>query len=161
MDSNLKVYLELFQYDQVLKKTGSSLRKHDKGKYLKLLNCLVKLSDHIHYQQKMDYLILMENFVNLKIDGKQFVNQFLKIHRNNEHIVKILKTDIHQLENLQLNSKSFGFTEWISEIALGCDEFYPDFKPQDQEGFVFARDEENFRAFIANLIPNVQRYCEN
>ena len=158
MNDFLKLYIELLEYDRSLKKDGTSLRDQDREKYLKLLNYSVKLSDHVHWQQKNDYLNLMKSFVDLKIDGKQFVSQFNKLHGSNQEAVKILKTDLKQLNTFELNPKSFGFTEWTSEIDLACDEFYPDFQPQDQVEFAFARDEENFRTFVANIIPEIQKY---
>lgn len=72
----------------------------------------------------------------------------------------MLQTDLEQLKTFQPNPKSFGFTEWTSEIDLGCDEFYPDFQPQDQENFAFARDEENFRTFIADILSQIQKFLE-
>jgi len=158
MDNSLKLYIELLQYDRALKANGTSLEEQDREKYRKLLKYSVKLSDHVHWQQKSDYLILMKNFVDLKIDGKQFVSQFDNLHRSNEEAVKTLETDLKQLTSFEINSKSFGFTEWTSEIDLGCDEFYPDFEPQDQVEFAFARDEENFRTFVADIIPQIQKY---
>jgi hypothetical protein len=127
MEYNPKLYIELLRYNQFLRKNGKSLREQDKAKYLKLLNYSVKLSDHVHWQQKSEYLNLLKNFVDLKIDGKEFVSQFNKIHRANKETVKMLKTDLEKLNTFQPNPKSFGFTEWTSEIDLGCDEFYPDF----------------------------------
>ena len=158
MNNDLKLYIELLEYNRDLKKTGTSLQDQDQEKYRKLLKYSVKLSDHVHWQQKTDYLILMKNFVDLKIDGKQFVSQFDKLHRSNEEAVKTLETDLKQLATFEINSKSFGFSEWTSEIDLGCDEFYPDFEPQDQVEFAFARDEENFRTFVADIIPQIQKY---
>lgn len=146
MNDFLKLYIELLEYDRSLKKDGTSLREQDREKYLKLLN-------YSDWQQKNNYLNLMKSFVDLKIDGKQFVSQFNKLHGSNQEGVKILKTDLKQLNTFELNPKSFGFTEWTSEIDLACDEFYPDFQPQDQVEFAFARDEENFRTFVANIIP--------
>ena len=102
----------------------------------------------------------MKNFVDLKIDGKQFVSQFNKLHRANQETIKMLKTDLEKLNIFQPNPKSFGFTEWTSEIDLGCDEFYPDFQPEDQVNFGFARNEENFRTFIVNIIPKIQKFLE-
>ena len=110
----------------------------------------------------------MKNFVDLKIDGETFESQFYKLFRSNEKAVNKLKTDLEQLNLFEPNQinpfepnpKSFGFTVWISELELGCDEFYPDFQPQDQVEFRFARDEENFRAFVADIIPQIQKYCE-
>ena len=99
----------------------------------------------------------MKNFVDLKIDGKQFVSQFDEIHQANQETVKMLKTDLKKLKTFQPNPKSFGFSEWTSEIDLACDEFYPDFQPQVQIEFAFAQDEENFRTFVADIIPEIQK----
>ena len=158
MTNSLKLYIELLKYDRALKKHKSSLEEQDRNKYLKLLKYSLKLSDHVHWQQKNEYLNLMKNFVDSKIDGKQFVSQFDKLHRSNEAAVKKLETDLKELNSFEVNPKYFGFTEWTSEIDLGCDEFYPDFQPQDQVRFAFARDEENFRAFVADIIPQIQKY---
>ena len=62
--------------------------------------------------KKSEYLNLMKNFVDLKIDGKQFVNQFNKIHRANEEALKMFETDLKQLNTYQPNPKFFGFTKW-------------------------------------------------
>ena len=100
----------------------------------------------------------MKSFVDLKIDGKEFVSEFNKLHWPNEKAVQSLETNLKQLNTFELNPKSFGFSEWTSEIDLACDEFYPDFQPQDQVEFAFARDEKNFRTFVANIIPEIQKY---
>ena len=52
------------------------------------------------------------------------------------------------LVNFTPDSKSFGFTDPISEIEILCDKFYLDFNPEDVG---FARDEESFRNCIANI----------
>ena len=139
MNNFSKLYIELLEYDRSLKKDGTSLREQDPEKYLKLLNYSVKLSDYVHWQQKECYLNLMKSFIDLKIDGEQFVSQFNKLHRSNQETIKILKTDLKQLKIFEPNPKSFGFSEWTSEIDLACDEFYPDFQPQDQVEFAFAQ----------------------
>ena len=102
----------------------------------------------------------MNNFVDFKINGEQFRSEFNQLHRSNQEAVKILKKDLRQLNTFEPNPKSFGFTEWTSEIDLACDEFYPNFQPQDQVEFAFALNEENFRTFIAHIIPQIQKYCE-
>ena len=158
MNDSLKLYIKLLKQDRSLKKDGTSLREQDREKYLKLLNYSVKLSDHVHWQQRSDYLNIMKNFVDLKIDRKQFICQFDKLHRSNQETVKILKTDLKQLNTFEPNLKSFGFTEWTSEIDLGCDEFYSDFDSKDSPDFPFAKNEDQFRTFIADIIPQIQKY---
>ena len=104
MNDFLKLYIQLLKYDRSLKKDGTSLREQDRDKYLKLLNYSVKLSDHVHWQQKNDYLNIMKSFVDLKIDGKQFRSQFDKLHGSNEEAVKILETDLKQLNTFEIRN---------------------------------------------------------
>mgnify|MGYP001079675128 CR=1 FL=1 len=54
MEYNSKIYIKLLRDDQSLKEDGTSLKDQDEKKYLKLLNYSVRLSDHIHWQQKSD-----------------------------------------------------------------------------------------------------------
>jgi len=82
--------------------------------------------------------------VSFNINGKEFESKFTKMFRAIEREFAMLRTDFERLSTFQPNPKFFGFPVWISEIELGCDEFYPDFEPQDQVEFGFARDEENF-----------------
>ena len=115
-DYNKEKHHQLLKYSKDLKKQGKFIGKESREDYLKLLSYSVKLSDHVHWQQKRDYLNIMKNFVDLKIDGKQFVSQFNELHQSNQEIVKMLKTDLKQLNTFQLNPKSFGFTEWTSGL---------------------------------------------
>ena len=158
MTNFAKQYIELLEYDKSLRKDGMYLETHEKEKYREMLRYAIQLSDHVHWQQRNDYLNLMKKFVGFEITGKQFVNQFYKLHRSNEAAVNNLETDLKRLKNFEPNPKSFGFTKWTSEMELGCDEFYPDLPPQKKINF-FARDEENFRTFIANILPEIEKYC--
>lgn len=157
MEYNSQKFIELLKQAKRLREEGKSLQKEDQVQYLNLLNYSVKISDHVHWANKSDYLNLIKDFVNLKIDGHQFVRQFLEIHRSNERTVQMLKTDLKQLNNIEPNPKSFGFTKWTSEIYLCCDEFYPDLQPQDNVRFKFAKSEEQLRAAVANLIPQIEK----
>lgn len=76
---------------------------------MKLLNYSVRLNDHVDWKQKNDYLNVMKTFVNLKINGKQFVIQFNKLHRLNQDLVKILKISLQQFNIFEPSPKSFEF----------------------------------------------------
>nr|WAK84913.1 hypothetical protein [Amicula sp. isolate GU52X-4 cfCalB7]WAK84979.1 hypothetical protein [Amicula sp. isolate GU52X-4 cfCalB7] len=159
-NNSLEVYFKLLKVDDSLQKKGTSLEKKDRKKYLDLLQFRVKLSDYIHWKQRHQYLNLMKNFVDLKIDGKQFVSQFMKLYKSNQQDCRIFKTDLKQLSTFKLKPESFGFSRWPSELELCCDEFYPDLQPQDRVEFKFARDEENLRNFVATIVPEIKKYCE-
>lgn len=158
MTNFFQPYIKLLKYNKYLQTIGTRLREKDRDKYGILLNYGVILSDHIHWQYRIEYLKMMKNFVKFEITGEEFVNQFTKLHELNEKTINNIEADIEKLKLIEPNPKCFGFTEWTSEIDLGCDEFYPDFEPQDKVEFSFARDEENLRTFVADILPQIQKY---
>jgi hypothetical protein len=151
---NSKKYIELVKYNQYLIKQGTNLEKQNREKYLELVKYSVKLSDHVHWKKRTDYLNLMKDFVNFKISGKEFETQFLNIFQTREKIVKTLINDLNQLTSFEPNPLSFGFSEFISDIEVSCDEFY--LEAGENDGF--GRDEKSLRTFIADIIPQVQKY---
>ena len=72
----------------------------------------------------------------------------------------LLTKNYEMLKNIKPSPISFGFAKWISEIYLCCDEFYPDFDKKDPPDFSFAKNEEDFRNAVADIFPQIQKYCE-
>ena len=155
MSYNSKEYIKLLMYDQFLKNRGTTLRKQNKLQYLTMVKHGVRISDEVHWQSRFEYLDIMQKLVDLKIDSKTFMNNFYRIFKKNENIVKSLKTDVQRLENFQLNSKSLGFSKWISDLEIGGDEFY--FDPEEQSLIEY---EIKFRAFVFEFISQIQSFCE-
>lgn len=158
MKFNLEEYIQLLKKSEYLKKQEKTLEMEDKTKYLKLLRYGVQLSDYIHWKTKSQYLNLLKLFVNSKIDGSEFVKQYLEIFDSNEKIVGNLEKDFKRLASIQLDPKSFGFSQWISEIELCCDEFYPDFEPQDKIEFRFAKGDKELQVVLTNIIKQIEKY---
>ena len=88
----------------------------------------------------------MEDFVSFNINGKEFDSKFCKMLEAIEEECRMLPKNFERLKTIELNQKSFVFAEWTSKIYLGCDEFYPDFDPNDPSHLQFAKDEEEFRS---------------
>ena len=70
MNNFLKKYIQLLEYDKLLRECVISLRQQDREKYAELLNYSIKLNEYLHWQQKDNYLTIIRNFVDLKINGK-------------------------------------------------------------------------------------------
>lgn len=68
----------------------------------------------------------MKNFVDLKIEGTEFVSQFSKLHRSNEKAVKFFEINLEQLNTFEPDPKAFGLSGSTSDIYFACDEFYLD-----------------------------------
>jgi len=116
-------YLELLQYFQDLESQGKSFWIGEE-KYLELLSCMIVLKDHFYYQKKDQYVWLLKDFINRKIDGKEFETKFFQMFYADYNWDELLKTDFE----LDPQSKGFwglltGISVWISRtIFEDCDD---------------------------------------
>jgi hypothetical protein len=158
MQYNYQKYVELLKYDDSLRKQNKFLEDENKLKYLELENYSLQIDEHLHWCQKDKYLELIEDFLSVKIDGKTFESKFSNLVEAIEKECLLLIKNYEILKNIKPSSISFEFAEWISEIYLCCDEFYPDFDEKDPPDFPFAKNEEDFRNAVADIFPQIQKY---
>jgi len=131
MKYNCDEYIKLLNYQQALKEQNKSLRTEDSIKYSKLRNCSARISDYLHWSQKNEYLQLIKDFLNFKIDGKEFDNKFSKMVTVIEKKSRLLSKNYEELKRIEPSTMSLGFGTWISEIYLCCNEFYSDFNEEE------------------------------
>ena len=79
MKYNCGEHIQFLKYQQELKKQNKSLRTQDPIKYSKLLKYSARISEYLHWSQKDEYLQLIKDFLNSKIDGKEFDKKFSKM----------------------------------------------------------------------------------
>ena len=158
MKYNCGEHIQFLNYQQELKKQNKSLRTQDPIKYLKLRKYSTRISEYLHWSQKNEYLQLIKDFLNYKIDGKEFDQKFSKMVTVIEKKSNLLFKNYEKLKRIEPSPHSFGFGTWISEIYLCCDEFYPDFDEKDPPDFPFAKNEEDFRNAVADIFPQIQKY---
>jgi hypothetical protein len=103
---NRQKHLELLKYDQSLKLQGKSFLDEDRDKYAELLKYSVIMFGHIQWENRNQYLRLMEDFVDARITGKQFQTKFFKMFSVIEKMNRIMQAD---LILLQPNSKAHEF----------------------------------------------------
>lgn len=159
MKYNCEEYIELLNYQQALKKQNKSLRTQDPIKYSKLRKYSARISEYFHWSQKNEYLQLIKDFLNFKIDGKEFDNKFSKMVTVIEKKSRLLSKNYEELKRIEPSSMSLGFGTWISEIYLCCNEFYSDFnEEEDRTQIPFAKTEEQLRDAVKSLFPEIQKY---
>jgi hypothetical protein len=159
MKYNCHEYIELLNYQQALKKQNKSLRTQDPIKYSKLRKYSARISEYLHWSQKNEYLQLIKDFLNSKIDGKEFDNKFSKMVTVIEKKSSLLSKNYEELKRIEPSSMSLGFGTWISEIYLCCNEFYSDFnEEEDRTQIPFAKTEEQLRYAVKSLFPEIQKY---
>jgi hypothetical protein len=138
MQYNYQKYVELLEYDDLLRKQNKFLKDENKLKYLELQNYSLQINEYLHWSEKDEYLQLIEDFLSFKINGQNFESKFSN--------------------NIKPSGISFEFAKWVSEIYLCCDEFYPDFDEKDLPDFQFAKNEEDFRNAVSNIFPQIEKY---
>jgi hypothetical protein len=158
MEYNSQKYVDLLKYQESLRKQDKFLENEDRSKYLELLNYSVQVTEHFHWSHRTEYLQLMENFVRFKINGKDFYDKFCNMVEEIEKECRLLEQDFERLETIEPNPNSTDFAKWISEIYLCCDEFYPDFDPNNPPSFQFAKSEKDWRDIVTDMIPQIQKY---
>ena len=157
MEYQYREHIQFLQYQEELKKQKKALRTHDPIKYSKLRKYSRIINEYLHWSHKNDYLQLIENFLNFKIDGKEFDKKFSKMVRVIEKKCRLLFQNYEELKNIEPNPRSVGFAEWISEIYLCCEEFYKDYDLSKGEDPAL-KTEEQLRDAVRSLFPEIQKY---
>ena len=159
MKYNFDEYIELLNYQEALKKDNKSLRTQDPVKDSKLRKYAVILTDHLHWSQKNQYLQLIKDFLNCKIDAQKFDSEFSIMVEEIEKNYRLLSKNYEELKRIEPSSISLGFGTWISEIYLYCNEFYSDFNEEEERADIpFAKTEAQLRDAVKSLVPEIQKY---
>ena len=157
MKYNCGEHIQCLNYQQELKKQNKSLRTQDPIKYSKLLKYSARISEYLHWSQKNEYLELIKNFLNSKIDAKEFDKKFSKMVTVIEKKCRLLIKNYEELKFTKPNPRSLGFGTWISEIYLCCNEFYEDYDLNEGEDPAL-KTEEQLRDAVKSLFPEIQKY---
>lgn len=123
MDVN---YLKLLKYANELKSKGKSRSEEDRQNYKKLIRYEVTILDHFTWEQKDRYFLLINNFLDKKIDIDQYISQLFKLEYEIQNLVEELKLDFEKLKEFKPNSVSKGFGKLTEELCSDCRVFEPD-----------------------------------
>ena len=157
MKYNCEEHIQFLNYQQKLKKQNKSLRTQDPIKYSKLQKYSAIISEYLHWSQKNEYLQLIKDFLNSKIDGKEFDKKFSKMVTVIEKKSSLLFQNYEELKRIEPSPRDLGFGKWISEIYLCCNEFYEDYDLNEGEDPAL-KTEKQLRDAVTSLFPEIQKY---
>ena len=138
---SIEEYIQLLKSEQELMKQNKSLITEDKDKYCKLLNYAAKtndhlnlkyvsrIEDHLHWSNRNQYLQLIQDFLNFKIDGKNFSDQLNLTFRDS---MESWPSDSTALRNIEFKPDSIHFETWISDMQFCCIQFSDSIKTEAQ-----------------------------
>ena len=157
MRYNYKEHIQFLKYQQELKKQNKSLKTLAPIQYSKLEKYSYIINEYLHWSQKNEYLELIKNFLNSKIDAKEFDKKFSKMVTVIEEKCSLLFQNYEELKGIEPSPRSVGFATWISEIYLCCEEFYEDYELHEGEDPAL-KTEEQLRDAVRSLFPEIQNY---
>ena len=115
-------------------------------------NYFLLLEDFSYWENKKQYLELMEKFIDGKIDGTRFDSQFCRMWRLDRDKYYRWKKDLYKQISFQPSSKIRGFGSLLSEIFTDCDIFNND--PDSREEFELSED--TLRDCVQNILIKIK-----
>ena len=125
---NVSRYCELLKKEEILKEQNKFL--FDELDYDELLSCERSVYCQIYFDQKSDYLSLIEKYLNTIISPEKFRARFLEmVEQDRKKAEKILQ-DFKQLSDFSIDVKSDGFWSLFEGIFDNCLQAF-EFGPED------------------------------
>ena len=115
------------------------------------LKCEILISDFNDWQNREIYIELIENFLNDKIDVKEFEKKFLSLWKSNLDEDKSWERFVYIINNFKLNQFQ-GFSSLISKLFTDLEVLEPDlFLRQDYE-----IGEDDFRECLKKILIEIK-----
>ena len=167
--------LKLLKERKSLQKEGKLLRDYDKAKNDELISYLSLVEDAIFWESGKEYIQILDLFVSNKIILDQFFKQFCGLRGSNLRSARMWKEKLEEEAfvvfpksteiNIQVNPKSCGFTEIISDLHSLVDACDPDVTLEmdlkHPELLFYGISEEFLRFTIEeNFLPQLEKYCK-
>jgi hypothetical protein len=140
---NKKRHLELLKKRE--EKSISSTESEE------LLNYSAVLDRQLDWETRDQYLQLLKEFIEGKIDIGEFLIAFEERGRLNGEVLDILESNLILLEP---HEKSLDFLDFIQQILQDCDIYNPDPEPFRHE---YELDETEFRNSIEETYLQIQK----
>jgi len=135
---NLKNYLELLNKQDLIETDQ-----------LQLLSCGALVERQVSDNRKVEYFSLIKEYLAEKINPSTFGEKFLKMSKQANDTVQIMKEDFEQLSNFSIDLK---LKE--SLFSLLIDLIYDDFMLEVEFGPEDGISEDEFEVFIENAFSN-------
>lgn len=107
-------HLELLKRSLDCKKQNKSLDQDNPEEYSELIQYQIIVYDHICWNHRKEFVLLMENFVNDLLDLEQFEIPFSLLWCKTMKEYEIFEIDLKRIENFQLSPESDKFGSYIT-----------------------------------------------
>lgn len=146
---NFERYCELRKKDLISIKNGQDLEKLE---YQELSDYYRQLVDYLCWEDKNNFLRLIENFLNSELDCLDFDSQFFNLRRSKQKLVvsnsleKMKNIQTLNIDSINIDNQFFNLIELISGIMIAA-QLYHNTPEDDKDGFT----EEVYEKKVADL----------
>ena len=153
-DYNKKRHFELLKYSQDLKQQGKFISGESRNGYLELLKYSAMLASHLGWETRDQYVKLLNEFMEKKIDIPEFCQAFCRRSELNDEVVDTLESNFILLSP---HEKSVEFSDFMEEIFSCCEAYNGDPEP-----FRTSYDigETEFRDSVEKTYFRLQKFLE-
>src|SRR6476469_7566418 len=113
-------YLSLLRYEKELISSKKLFLEENMEEYLKLIEYEMSISDHLKWQQKHRYFLLITNFLDKKIDTNEYIYQLVEVQREFENLLEKMKLDFQKMKEFEPNPLSKGFCKLTGDLSSDC-----------------------------------------
>lgn len=114
-----------------------------------------RLTDQMLWEKREIYMELLEQYLSLRMDSEEVVDNFFGIYRNHHNEIEGLPAYPERLKKIQITSKSEGFTELIEFIFCICEAL--DIEETDYNS-TYPMSENRFRDEISLRLQELKDY---
>ena len=144
-------YLKLLQLEWELIKRNQILSLNERKKIAKYNR---QILDHFRWQQKNNFIKVMSDFLENKIDLNQYIDQFWKVESKTQINQEKLVSDFKCLERFEPDVRSVGFAILIENLLS-------DIRILEEDDLVRTSDEispEELIKGIKEFLPKIEQY---
>lgn len=141
--------LDLTRYIQLLKKRENERLSHEE--YCEFVSHGAAVQNQISYNRKDDYLSLIKEYLDERMDSKIFISEFLELQDEDCKAEEILSKNFKQLSTFSIDSKLDEFSSLIEQISNECTLAF-DYYPKDS----YRIKEDEFRDYIKSMFFQIK-----
>ena len=140
-------HLELLKGFLDLKEQGKDLYGENRDQYIELLHYQGRLQDHAFWNNREQFVLLMENFIHNSIDMEEFEIAFSQLWWKSMKEDKAFQMDLKRVENLQLDPRSDRFGSFITSV-------FRQFEVLEDEECT----EQEVKDYVRDILQEIQPY---
>jgi hypothetical protein len=126
MNFNKIRYIQLLKQEKDFINEKKYMFDEDRDNYNELSTYKIMIEDTIFYQRREQINWLLQNFVNKKIDYREFTGKLDVVLDETQELIEELKINFEKIDNFSYNPLAFGFSQFlISGIVGDCEVFEP------------------------------------